>query len=148
MMSPEVKKTLKIVVCGSQEVGKTWLTNKLTHTRELFDSYTPTIGVEYKTRYLFERDIKLAFWDLSGSEKFRKITYPYIYGECLIIFVYNINDIESVEKIKTLHLLYREKSWNGNAIVVGINSDIVSENSNSIKNHAKDFANCFRLCAF
>ena len=136
MMSPEVKKTLKIVVCGSQEVGKTWLTNKLTHTQELFDSYTPTIGVEYKTRYLFDRDIKLAFWDLSGSEKFEKVTYPYVVGKGLLIFVYNVNDMESVERIEKLNTLYQEKGWFGKGIIVGINSDVMNNNASYIKSEA------------
>ena len=142
-MSPEVKKTLKIVVCGAQEVGKTTLTNKLTHTRELFDSYTPTIGVEYKTRYLFDRDIKLAFWDLSGSEKFEKITYPYIFGSCLIIFVYDINDLESVEKMIKLYHIYREKDWDGDALVVGNNLSVEGKSSSYIKNEAIEFSRMY-----
>jgi small GTP-binding protein len=148
-MNPkQERKTLRIVVCGDQEVGKTTLTNIITHTRELFDYYTPTIGVEYKTRYIFDRDIKLAFWDLSGDKRFEKITYPYVSMDCLVIFVYDVNKLESAKRIIDLHEKYRKTGWSGKAIVVGNILETKNQCANYNIGYGQNFANSFGYTFF
>ena len=147
-MNPkQERKTLRIVVCGDQEVGKSALTNIITHTKELFDCYTPTIGVEYKTRYIFDRDVKLAFWDLSGDKRFEQITLPYVTKYCLVIFVYDLNNLDSARKIPELNEKYRKNGWEGQGLVVGttigIEERCVNYNLGYGKNFAEDFGYSF-----
>lgn len=120
-------KSYKVAVCGAQATGKTSLCARLTNKHMNFN-YCSTIGVDLMIKYLPEYKAKIQFWDLAGSERFDIITNPYIKSADIVIFVYNLQDDTTVEKIKNKHLYYYSHNYSFTGIVVG------THNNNKIYN--------------
>ena len=100
-------------------------------------NYCSTIGVDLMIKYLPEYKAKIQFWDLAGSERFDIITNSYINSADIVIFVYNLQDDTTVEKIKNKHLSYYSHNYSFTGIVVGTHNN--NKNSNlSAEKFAKD----------
>ena len=80
----------KIVIFGDSSTGKTNFMNKYVKNEE-FKQRMPTIGVDFDAKLIkspYNRDIKVHFWDTSGSNKFVNITRSYfasVAGAVLIL---------------------------------------------------------------
>ncbi len=110
--------TFKIAICGFTSVGKTSLCNRLTNRTPDTD-YVSTIGVDYKSECLENHNLKLCYWDLAGDCRFEAITYSYVKKVHIVLFVYDINDYQSVYRLKTLYNTYKKINWDGLSIVIG-----------------------------
>ena len=66
--------------------------------------YISTIGADFAIKTLQinggNTKIKLQIWDTSGQERFQTITKAYYRGANVIIFVYDITNRESFEKLR------------------------------------------------
>ena len=99
-MSSEI--TLKIVILGSSEVGKSCLITQFCDqcfNKELIT----TIGIDFKIKYYkFNRTkVKVIFLDTAGQEKFRSLSVNYIKGAQGVILVFDISSRSSFELIET-----------------------------------------------
>ncbi|TDL22997.1 ras-domain-containing protein [Rickenella mellea] len=65
-------------------------------------SFTPTIGVDFKSR-TFEIDDNRSLWDTAGQERYRAISNSYYRGAEGIILVYDVTNVESFNNISTWH---------------------------------------------
>ena len=95
------KLTLKLLLIGDTDVGKTSLLLK--YTDHIFpEEHIATIGVEYKDKYILKNNynIRLQIWDTAGQERFHSITKNIYRNTNGVIFVYDITNKNSFLNIK------------------------------------------------
>ncbi|XP_022750927.1 ras-related protein RABC1-like [Durio zibethinus] len=80
----------KFLMIGDSGVGKSSLL--LSFTSDTFEELSPTIGVDFKVKYVNAggKNLKLAIWDTAGQERFRTLTSSYYRGAQGIIMVYDV----------------------------------------------------------
>jgi small GTP-binding protein len=91
-------KTLKIMVLGLANVGKTSILRTLERKYSLLGSLTPTKGIERSTFKIF--GFQVSAWDLGGQEEYRKafLQKNVLFEETdLIIFVVDVKDAKNYE---------------------------------------------------
>ena len=94
----------KVVLIGESSVGKTSIINRFTK-----EKYNPnevsSLSASY-TEKSIELDeyegkiVKFDIWDTAGQERFRSIGKIFYNDANVVIFVYDITDINSFEEIK------------------------------------------------
>ncbi|KAI9730053.1 MAG: hypothetical protein M1818_008322 [Claussenomyces sp. TS43310] len=124
----------KIVVLGSQGVGKTSLVHRYVHSSFQGEGDPPsTIGANFLTKRILDADtdtvVRLQIWDTAGQERFRSISRLYYRGANACILCYSITDEASFRDMgRWLTDLRREL---GEAVilhVVGTKADLVARN--------------------
>ncbi|KAK6259127.1 Small GTPase - like 10 [Theobroma cacao] len=80
----------KLLMIGDSGVGKSSLL--LSFTSDSFEELSPTIGVDFKVKYVNAggKKLKLAIWDTAGQERFRTLTSSYYRGAQGVILVYDV----------------------------------------------------------
>ncbi|KAI1158196.1 P-loop containing nucleoside triphosphate hydrolase protein [Nemania serpens] len=121
----------KIVVLGSQGVGKTSLV-----TRYCKGAFTPaettsTVGASFMTKRVVDSDtdtvVRLQIWDTAGQERFRSISRLYYRGANACILCYSITDAHSFAEMGIwLTELRRNLPPDIVLHVVGTKADIVA----------------------
>ena len=95
------KLSLKILLIGDSQVGKTSLLLK--YTEHIFpEDHISTIGVEYKDKFIKKDNynIRLQIWDTAGQERFHSITKNIYRNANGVIFVFDVTNNESYKNIK------------------------------------------------
>ncbi|XP_044969914.1 ras-related protein RABC2a-like isoform X3 [Hordeum vulgare subsp. vulgare] len=89
--------SFKILLIGDSGVGKSSLLLSFVAAANLDDDIAPTIGVDFKIKFLTVggKKLKLTIWDTAGQERFRTITSSYYRGAQGIILVYDVAKRES-----------------------------------------------------
>lgn len=92
----------KLLLIGDSGVGKSALL--LSFTSETFEELNPTIGVDFKTKYVNHggKNLKLAIWDTAGQERFRTLTSSYYRGAQGIIMVYDVTRRETFTNLSEI----------------------------------------------
>ena len=103
-MIEDLSPTMKIIVIGNGQVGKTTLTVKF--VKNIFTTeYKKTLGVDFLTikKYIkkLDREIEYYIWDTAGQDYYNAITRRYYKGADAALIVFSINDKESFEKVKS-----------------------------------------------
>ncbi|KAK8847426.1 hypothetical protein IAR55_005284 [Kwoniella newhampshirensis] len=117
----------KVVLLGSQGVGKTSLI--LRYTTRTF-SPTPaaaTIGSSLHTRKLVHSGVrvKLQIWDTAGQERFRSMAPIYYRGAHVCVLVYDVSDRQSFDDVRSwLEELGRTVPKETVIFVVGAKTDL------------------------
>ncbi|PNS13752.1 GTP-binding protein ryh1 [Sphaceloma murrayae] len=129
----------KVVVLGSQNVGKTSLVHRYVHSQFLPSNMTPsTVGASFLTARVHDPEtdstIRLQIWDTAGQERFRSISKLYYRGAHAAVLCYDITSKKSFEE---MGVWLRELKEKGSAMntsedrtilhIVGTKSDIVAE---------------------
>ncbi|KAI2618847.1 ras-domain-containing protein [Hypoxylon sp. NC1633] len=121
----------KIVVLGSQGVGKTSLVTR--YCKGAFDpaQTTSTIGASFMTKRVIDGDtdtvVRLQIWDTAGQERFRSISRLYYRGANACILCYSITDAQSFAEMGIwLTELRRNLPPDIVLHVVGTKADIVA----------------------
>ena len=98
----KVDKTLKIIILGSSEVGKTCILNRYFHN-EFKENLLSTIGIDFNTKFFkFENHkIKANYIDTAGQEKFRAISINYLKGTDGVILVFDLTNKETFDLLET-----------------------------------------------
>lgn len=126
----------KLVVLGSQNVGKTSLVHRLVHSTFLPPSTPSTVGASFLTTRVHDpesdTDIRLQIWDTAGQERFRSISKLYYRGAHAAVLCYDITSAKSFEDMGVWLRELRDKTTatDGHQIiihVVGTKSDVVAE---------------------
>lgn len=127
----------KIVVLGSQNVGKTSLVHRLVHSTFLPPSTPSTVGASFLTTRVndpeSDTDIRLQIWDTAGQERFRSISKLYYRGAHAAVLCYDITSARSFEDMGVWLRELRDKhslhDGQEDIIlhVVGTKSDVVAE---------------------
>lgn len=93
---------LKILIIGDTCVGKSCLL--LSFIKDLHSAeYKPTIGLDLaiKTIELYGMIIKIQMWDTAGQERYRALTNNYYNGADAVIVVYDVNNRESFDNVRS-----------------------------------------------
>ena len=91
----------KLLLLGESSVGKTSII--LRYIENSFnESNISTCGIDVKCKYVSceNKKIRLDIWDTAGQERFRGLTKNYFRGGHGFIFVYDITNKESFDKLK------------------------------------------------
>ncbi|KAK0672237.1 putative rab GTPase [Cercophora samala] len=121
----------KIVILGSQGVGKTSLVTR--YCKGAFDpaKTTSTVGASFMTKRVVDTDtdtlVRLQIWDTAGQERFRSISRLYYRGANACILCYSITDSSSFHEM-SLWLTELRRNLPSDIIlhVVGTKADIVA----------------------
>ena len=93
----------KVVLLGSQGVGKTSLI--LRYTTHQFSTVpaAATIGSSLHTRKLVHSGVrvKLQIWDTAGQERFRSMAPIYYRGAHVCVLVYDVSDKRSFDDVRS-----------------------------------------------
>ncbi|XP_010190102.1 PREDICTED: ras-related protein Rab-36 [Mesitornis unicolor] len=123
-------KISKVVVVGDLYVGKTSLINRF--CKDNFDrDYKATIGVDFEIERfeIIGIPYNLQIWDTAGQEKFKCIASAYYRGAEVIITVFDLADIQTLDHTKQwLEDALRENEPDSSFIfLVGTKKDLVSD---------------------
>mmetsp|Transcript_13228 Transcript_13228/g.23574 ORF Transcript_13228/g.23574 Transcript_13228/m.23574 type:complete len:199 (+) Transcript_13228:220-816(+) len=101
-MDDDFEHLFKLLLVGDSAVGKSSLL--LRFSNNSFDDLAPTIGVDFKVKYMTVEDkrIKLTIWDTAGQERFRTLTSSYYRGAHGIVLVYDVSNRRSFENLKEI----------------------------------------------
>ena len=122
--------SLKISICGDEKAGKTWIAACLCNIPFPLE-YIGTIGVDYHAHRFPDKNQRWCIWDLAGSIRFQPLTYAYVYGAKVLLYVYDVNNKRSLEELKRRHQKYlKEKNRTelGKIIVIGAKIDKLLHN--------------------
>ncbi|EED14294.1 ras-like GTP-binding protein, putative [Talaromyces stipitatus ATCC 10500] len=129
----------KIVVLGSQGVGKTSLVNR--YVKNAFEpaKITSTVGASFVTKRVLDTTsdtiVRLQIWDTAGQERFRSISRLYYRGANACLLCYDITDENSFREMTGWLQELKENLGHSNDTpgdsplvihVVGTKSDIVA----------------------
>ncbi|GJN90858.1 hypothetical protein Rhopal_003872-T1 [Rhodotorula paludigena] len=118
----------KVVILGSQGVGKTSLINRST-TGHFSHGRSSTIGASFLTKKLTVEDTRVHFqlWDAAGQERFRALMPLYYRGAQAAVLVYDVTDESSLQDIKFwIEELRKNMSDELIILVVGTKADLAS----------------------
>ncbi|KAI4966550.1 hypothetical protein ZWY2020_040548 [Hordeum vulgare] len=115
--------SFKILLIGDSGVGKSSLLLSFVAAANLDDDIAPTIGVDFKIKFLTVggKKLKLTIWDTAGQERFRTITSSYYRGAQGIILG------------KSNYMAYSEESFTNLGDVWTKEIDSNSSNKDCIK---------------
>ena len=131
----KVEKTLKIIILGSSEVGKTCILNRYFHN-EFKENLLSTIGIDFQTKFFRFEDqkIKANYIDTAGQEKFRAISVNYLKGTDGVILVFDITKKETFELLETwLKELRDTNKSDVSKVLIGNKSDLAKERQVSLE---------------
>jgi len=100
-MADKLDYQYKILILGDATVGKTSIL--IRYTENTFDSDSlSTLGVDVKYKYVTmnNKKIRMNIWDTAGQDRFKNIAKNYFKGANAVIFVYDVNVKQTIEKIK------------------------------------------------
>lgn len=123
-------KISKVVVVGDLCVGKTSLINRF--CKDVFDrDYKATIGVDFEMERFEIAGVpyNLQIWDTAGQEKFKCIASAYYRGAEVIITVFDLTDIQTLDHTKQwLEDALRENEPGSSFVfLVGTKKDLLSD---------------------
>ena len=105
-MIEDLNPSMKIIVIGNGQVGKSTLTIKF--VKNIFTTeYKQTLGVDFLNikKYIkrIDQEIDFYIWDTAGQDHFNAITRRYYRGADACLIVFSINDRESFNQVKSWH---------------------------------------------
>ena len=120
--------SLKILLIGDSEVGKTCLLQKFVED-SFQEEHIATIGVEYKHKYIVRNNykIRLKIWDTAGQERFHSITKNIYRNAEGILFVYDITRKQSFVNIKSWIQEIESVETNIKGVILGNKYDLTDE---------------------
>ncbi|QIW95687.1 hypothetical protein AMS68_001205 [Peltaster fructicola] len=127
----------KIVVLGTQGVGKTSLVHRYVKSAFIPPSKAQsTVGASFLTTRVHDAEsgttIRLQIWDTAGQERFRSISKLYYRGAHAAILCYDVTSTQSFEEMGRWLSELREQCGVNGALgdmiihVVGTKSDVVA----------------------
>ena len=125
-MSIRRRITLRAVLCGDKEVGKTSMVLQSTDT-PLPDVYVPTIGMDVSTYECIIHDhyVSLKLFDLSGDMRFDYVIRPFLMNAPVILFCFDLTRQSTFDSLPRYVKRAKELTTDGfEACLVGIKSDL------------------------
>ena len=140
-MEEKIDITIKIIILGSSEVGKTSIFDRY-FNNEFRENQLATVGIDFQTKF-FKFDgmnIKGVYTDTAGQEKFRAISVNYLKPANGVILVFDITKEDTFDAIEEwLKYLKDNNKDNIEKILIGNKLDL--ENNRKVsKEDAEAFA--------
>ena len=117
-----------ILLLGDSNVGKTSLIIRFIKG-SFEENSSSTVGLQFEDKEIIINDkkIRLHILDTAGQEKYRAIAKTAIKSANGIIFVFDLNNEESIDNIKYWLMSSLEISNDFNKILVGNKCDLIKE---------------------
>ena len=111
--------TLKFIMIGNSEVGKTSLIHRYINNE--FLQQMATIGVEFEKKKMIidKKEIEVKIFDTAGQERFNNIVKQYYQGSDIMLIVFALNQLNSCNEIK-YWMSQIQDSININDITIGL----------------------------
>jgi len=115
---------IKAITLGPTGSGKSSFLNRIVNNK--FTKATlPTIGVDFFQKNLYEKNVKITFWDTAGQEYYNAINVSYYRNSSIIICIFDLNDINGIDQIiKKLDDCQNYCSNNAFISLIGNKSDL------------------------
>eukprot|EP01103_Thecamoeba_quadrilineata_P020014 TRINITY_DN8386_c0_g1_i1.p1 TRINITY_DN8386_c0_g1~~TRINITY_DN8386_c0_g1_i1.p1 ORF type:complete len:209 (-),score=16.16 TRINITY_DN8386_c0_g1_i1:102-728(-) len=132
-MSKSTKIDFKVVMLGSQSVGKTSLVQRFL-TGKFTDDVVATVGAAFGAKKVMVKaggSARIGIWDTAGSERYESMTRIYYRNAKAAIICFDLTNEATFTKVRYWvdELLANEK--NCFLYVVGTKEDLVKENPGS-----------------
>jgi len=141
--SPSGPKTLKVVIVGEANVGKTSMLYRFTEGTFLSQSSISTLETDYKWKMMNDNEgkpYKMFIWDTAGQERFRSVTSSLFHGVAGVMLAFDVSDRASFEKIPDWIDLVKGYTFTETPIIlVGNKTDLAEKRAVTIE-EAKKFA--------
>jgi small GTP-binding protein len=91
----------KLILVGDSGVGKTSILQRFTSDEKVTSDYVSTVGVDFKIKGMRvdSQNVELQLWDTCGQDRFRAICRSYFRDVNGVLFVYDVTQRETFEKI-------------------------------------------------
>lgn len=104
MLEQDVDTTLKVIVVGNGQVGKTSMITRF--AKGIFtNEYKKTIGVDFLEKKLYlnsiGEEVTFLLWDTAGQEEYDAITRTYYKGAGACILAFSTTDRQSFDAIES-----------------------------------------------
>ncbi|OHT08317.1 Vacuolar protein sorting-associated protein 21 [Tritrichomonas foetus] len=144
-----VGSSIKIVLLGSAEVGKTSISTR--YAMGSFDSSPQaTIGVAFLTRSIKigEEEVQLEIWDTAGQEKFKSVTLSYLRQARAVLCIYDLSKPETVRSAFDYAIDAKEKiDQNAIIAIIGNKSDICEDMPDEVIPKAEEHDFLYFTCS-
>lgn len=125
MLEQDVDATLKVIVVGNGQVGKTSMITRF--ARGIFtNEYKKTIGVDFLEKRMFlstlGEEITYLLWDTAGQEEYDAITRTYYKGAGACILAFSTTDRASFDAISSWHSKVQDEC--GNIVMVLVQNKV------------------------
>ena len=143
-MIEDLNPSMKIIVIGNGQVGKSTLTVKF--VKNIFTTqYKQTLGVDFLNikKYIkkIDQEIDFYIWDTAGQDNYNAITRRYYRGADACLIVFSIIDRESFNQVKSWHQKMTQECGNIPAALVMSKIDLkddVKVNNEEAESLAKE----------
>jgi len=130
MLEQDVDTTLKVIVVGNGQVGKTSMITRF--AKGIFtNEYKKTIGVDFleKKMYLAEvgEDVTFLLWDTAGQEEYDAITRTYYKGAVACILAFSTIDRDSFEAVESWYHKVTDECGNICMVLVQNKVDLMDD---------------------
>lgn len=125
MLEQDVDTTLKVIVVGNGQVGKTSMITRF--AKGIFtNEYKKTIGVDFLEKKMhlnsIGEEVTFLLWDTAGQEEYDAITRTYYKGAGACILAFSTTDRASFEAIESWHQKVTEEC--GNIVMVLVQNKV------------------------
>ena len=126
----EKAKDIKIILLGDTGVGKTSIINRFINSK--FDPFNEnTIASTFSTKEIIKNDVmyRMNLWDTMGQEKYKSITDIFIKGSNIVILVYSVDSLTSLENLDYWYNSLKKILIDDKYIlaIIGNKSDLIME---------------------
>lgn len=92
-------RVIKIILLGSNVVGKTSFMERWVNNEPLKDSYQASIGYDFLIKNNPDKNLKFECWDAPGQERFRSIIFPYLKRAHILVFMFDVTREDSLNEL-------------------------------------------------
>lgn len=125
MLEQDVDTTLKVIVVGDGQVGKTSMITRF--AKGIFtNEYKKTIGVDFLEKTLFidsiGEEVTFLLWDTAGQEEYDAITRTYYKGAGACILAFSTTDRTSFDNVEKWYKKVTDEC--GNIVIVLVQNKV------------------------
>lgn len=130
MLEQDVDATLKVIVVGNGQVGKTSMITRF--AKGIFtNEYKKTIGVDFLEKKMYltmtGEDITFLLWDTAGQEEYDAITRTYYKGAGACILAFSTTDKASFDAVESWEKKVRDECGNIAMVLVQNKVDLMDD---------------------
>jgi len=130
MLEQDIETTLKVIVVGNGQVGKTSMITRF--AKGIFtNEYKKTIGVDFLEKKMYLNSIgeecTFLLWDTAGQEEYDAITRTYYKGAGCCILAFSTTDRASFDAIESWEKKVREECGNIQMVLVQNKVDLMDD---------------------
>jgi small GTP-binding protein len=137
-MLDEVEESLKVIVVGDGNVGKTSMLKRFCKN-DFTETYKKTIGAEYMEKEVYlqqtQSTVKLMLWDTAGQEVFNALTASYYRGAAACVLAFSTSDVDSYHNVAKWKQKVEDQCGTITMVVCQTKVDLIEEFTKEGKQH-------------